>query len=72
MLLATHPAGSVVTKATVTTARGATMQIAVRGLFYAICGERIEGDKKKTREIRFHGEINMHFIFNLREKMGRN
>ena len=46
MLTATHSAGSVVPKATIATARGATMHIAVPGLFYAIYEERIEGDKK--------------------------
>jgi hypothetical protein len=48
MLTANHTVGSVVPKATVTTAWEATMQIGVRGLFHE---ERTEGDKKTRHEI---------------------
>jgi hypothetical protein len=51
MLTATHSAGSVVPKATVATARGATTQIVVRGLFYAIHEETYEGDKRTRDQI---------------------
>jgi len=44
-----NSAGSVVSKATVATARGATMQMAVRGLFHMIYEERTEGDKRNAR-----------------------
>ena len=69
VLRATDSACSVVPKATVAPARGATMQIVVRGLFCVIYEQRIEDDKK--REIRFYADININFIFNLRGKMGR-
>jgi hypothetical protein len=68
MMTATHSADSVVPKAIVATAREATMQIAVRSLFCAIYGGRTAGDKK--RETRYYAEFKMHFIFNLRGKMG--
>ena len=70
MVTATHSAESVVPKATVATARGATMQTTIRGLFRTIYKERTEGAQKKKRDIRFYAEINMHFIFRLRGSDG--
>ena len=49
MLTPTHSAGSVVSKATIATARGATMHITVCGLFHTIYEERTEGDERNAR-----------------------
>ena len=58
-------------KATVTTAWGATMQIAVRGLFHTIYEERTESDKRNARSYSMHRSTSILYLVSV-DEMGRN